>query len=186
MSACPRKIGLKIMSNNILESILENPLVSRIRRNHGLEHATLQILSQRHPKLPLAGHSDGRGFWVLGDVSTEEVRSAVQEAVQRLQAGERNLALHPNCGTNFVTSGILASLAAFVALFGAGRRFRDRLERLPLMASLATIALVVSQPLGMRVQERFTTSSEISTLEVVQIIPSQRGRMKAHHVLTRS
>jgi hypothetical protein len=149
-----------------------------------LEHATLHILSQRHPKLPLAGHSDTRGFWVLGEVSTEDVTSAVQEAMQRMQAGEHNLAVHPNCGTNFVTSGVLASLAAFVAMFGAGRRLRDRLERLPLAASLATIALIISQPLGLRLQERVTTSGELAGLQVVQITPSRRGRMQAHRVLT--
>lgn len=173
------------MLNHVLESVLENPVISRIRRNHGLEHATLHVLSQRHPGLPLAGHSDMRGFWILGDVSTEEVQSAVHEAMQRMVAGENNLAVHPNCGTNFVTSGILASLAAFVAMFGAGRRFRDRLERLPLMASMATIALIVSQPLGLLLQERVTTSSDVSTLQVTQILPSQRKSMKVHHVLTR-
>jgi uncharacterized protein YqhQ len=172
------------MSNNSLGSILEYPVISRVRRNHGLEHATLHILSQRHPKLPLAGHSDTRGFWVLGGVSTEDVTSAVQEAMQRMQAGEHNLAVHPNCGTNFVTSGVLASLAAFVAMFGAGRRLRDRLERLPLAASLATIALIISQPLGLRLQERVTTSGELAGLQVVQITPSRRGRMQAHRVLT--
>jgi Domain of unknown function (DUF6391) len=172
------------MSNDALGSVLEYPAISRIRRNHGLEHATLHILSQRHPKLPLAGHSDTRGFWILGDVSTEDVQSAVQEAMQRMQAGEHNLAVHPNCGTNFVTSGILASLAAFVAMFGAGRRFRDRLERLPLAASLATVALIISQPLGLRIQERVTTSGELAGLKVAQITPSRRGRMQAHRVLT--
>jgi hypothetical protein len=172
------------MSNNSLGSVLEYPVISRVRRNHGLEHATLHILSQRHPKLPLAGHSDTRGFWVLGEVSTEDVTSAVQEAMQRMQAGEHNLAIHPNCGTNFVTSGVLASLAAFVAMFGAGRRLRDRLERLPLAASLATIALIISQPLGLRLQERVTTSGELAGLQVVQITPSRRGRMQAHRVLT--
>lgn len=174
------------MLNHVMESVLENPVISRIRRNHGLEHATLHVLSQRHPGLPLAGHSDMRGFWILGDVSTEEVQSAVQEAMQRMVAGENNLAVHPNCGTNFVTSGILASLAAFVAMFGAGRRFRDRLERLPLMASMATVALIISQPLGLLLQERVTTSSDVSALQVIQILPSQRKSMKAHHVLTRS
>src|SRR5512134_2196327 len=119
------------MANNAIETVINYPAVSRVRRNHGLEHATLHILSQRLPPRPLAGHSDTRGFWILGDVSTEEVQTAVEEAVRRLQAGEHNLAVHPNCGTNFVTSGVLASLAAFVAMFGAGRSFRSRLERLP-------------------------------------------------------
>lgn len=171
-------------TNSAIERFINYPLVSRVRRNHGLEHATLHILSQRSPKRPLAGHSDTRGFWVLGDVSTKEVQDAVQEAVQRLSAGEHELAVHPNCGTNFVTSGILASLAAFVAMFGAGRSFRSRLERLPLAATLATLALVLSQPLGMLLQERVTTSGQLDSLKVVKITPTRRGRMRANRVWT--
>jgi len=30
-------------------SILDLPVISRIRRNHGLEHATITLLSQRFP-----------------------------------------------------------------------------------------------------------------------------------------
>ena len=34
---------------SILDPILNLPILSRIRRNHGLEHATLHVLSRRHP-----------------------------------------------------------------------------------------------------------------------------------------
>jgi uncharacterized protein YqhQ len=170
---------------NIFRSVLEFPLVSRVRRNHGLEHATLHILSQCHPRVSMAGHSDTGGFWLLGDVSTEDVESAVQEALSRLRAGERNLAVHPNCGTNFVTAGMFAGLAAFAALFGAGRRFRDRLERLPLAASLATLALILAQPVGLLVQEMVTTSGDPGELEVTEVVPTLNGRIRSHRVLTR-
>ncbi|GAH22409.1 unnamed protein product, partial [marine sediment metagenome] len=107
------------------------PFISRIRRNHGLEHATLHVLSKKYPKQSMAGHSDVGGFWVIGDVSLEDVYEAVEEALTRLRNGEKNLAVHRNCGTNFVTSGVLAGLAAVVAMVGVGRRTRDKLERLP-------------------------------------------------------
>jgi hypothetical protein len=45
------------------------PVISRVQRNHGLEHATLHILSQRYPKQSLSGHSDTGGFWIIGDVT---------------------------------------------------------------------------------------------------------------------
>ena len=169
-----------------LESVLSYPVIARLRRNHGLEHATLHILSQRTSKRRLAGYSDAAGFWILGELSTQEVQSAVQEALQRMQAGERSLAVHPNCGTNFVTSGVLASLAAVIAMFGTGQRKRDWLERLPLAATLATLALIISQPLGLLIQERVTTSGQPEALEVVKITPTHRGRMQAHRILTRS
>ena len=43
----------------------------------------------------------------LGDLSPENIRRAVADAMLRLQAGESNLAIHPNCGTNLATTSIL-------------------------------------------------------------------------------
>lgn len=158
--------------------------ISRIRRNHGLEHAVLHVLSRRHPQQSLAGHSNLTGFWILGNVSTEDVHEAVDEALRRLQNGEHNLAVHPNCGTNFVTSGLFAGGAAALAMFGAGKRLRDKFERIPLAAVLATLALIVAQPLGLLLQEQVTTSGFPETLRVVEIIPTTRGRIKAHRIIT--
>ncbi len=138
-------------STNDLRRILDYAPISRVRRNHGLEHATLHVLSERHPGRPLAGHSDLGGFWIIGDLSMEELSSAIQEARARLESGESKLAVHPNCGTNFATSGVLAGLAAAAVMFGVGKRARDNLDRLPLAILVATLALIVSQPLGMSV-----------------------------------
>ncbi len=173
------------MGITFIQPLLDMPFISRIRRNHGLEHASLHILSERFPGVSLAGHSDTGGFWLLGNVPTAEIQSAVNEALRRLRAGERQLAIHPNCGTNFVTSGTLAGVAAGLAMFGAGRRLRDKVERLPLAASLATLALIAAQPLGLLLQETVTTSGVPGELEVVEIVPSRSGRMDMHRVLTR-
>ena len=171
-------------SKGMFENVLSASPLSRIRRNHGLEHATLHILSEKYPKTSLAGHSDMGGFWILGDVDTNDVRAAVDEALDRMRNGEPDLAVHPNCGTNFVTAGTLAGVAASLAMFGVGKRLRDKMERIPLAASLATVALMLAQPLGMVVQERVTTSGFPEDLSVVDIVPSTRGRLKAHRVIT--
>jgi hypothetical protein len=170
-------------SNQFISLLNFSPML-RIRRNHGLEHATLNILSRRFPGRPLAGHSDLNGFWIMGDVSTEELGNVVQEAWQRLYNGERELAVHPGCGTNYVVGGVLAGLAAAGAMFGVKERFRDRVERLPLAITLATLALVVAQPLGLLLQERVTTSGEIGSLRVAEITPRQKGRFKIHRIIT--
>jgi len=164
----------------------ELPIVSRVQRNHGLEHATLHILSQRYPKRNLAGHSDTGGFWIIGDVSIEDVYESVEEGLERLQKGEKQLAVHSNCGTNFVTSGVLAGLAAGIAMLGVGKKTRDKLERLPFAMFFATLALIFSQPLGMILQEKVTTSAEPGNLQVIEIAVARKGRMKAHRVTTRN
>jgi hypothetical protein len=167
-----------------LQGVLDSVPVSRLRRNHGLEHATLHMLAERHPGQPLAGHSDLGGFWIIGDLTLEEVADAVNEALGRLQAGERKLAVHPNCGTNFATSGVLAGLAAGAAMFGAGRRLRSNFERLPSAILFATLALIVAQPLGLMIQEHVTTSGDPGELKVVEIQARTAGPFPRHRVVT--
>lgn len=166
-------------------SFLEMPVISRIRRNHGLEHATLHVLSARKKLDHMAGHSDPGGFWVMGDFSIEEVRESVDEALTRMRNGEHDLAVHRNCGTNYVTTGMLAGLVAGASMLGAGSRVRDKLERLPLAMILATLALIAGQPLGSKIQQNITTSGEPGDLEVVEITASKRSGMKAYRVTTR-
>jgi hypothetical protein len=156
----------------------------RIRRNHGLEHATLHVLTRRFPRRAFAGHSDLGGFWIAGDVATPDLQEAVNEALQRLRNGERSLAIHPNCGTNFVTAGTLAGLAGASVMLGARPGLRDKLERLPLAAVLATLALIASQPLGMFLQANLTTSGDPGDLRVLEIRPKKSGRLRTHRVVT--
>lgn len=164
-------------------SILEIPVLSHIRRNHGLEHATIHLLSRRYPGKPFAGHSDAGGFWLIGDVGTEELADVVMGALERLRNGERSLAIHPNCGTNFVAYGLLAGMGAFIALLGA-RRTRDKVDRLPLVVLFATLGLMVGQPVGYNIQRKITTSGDPGNLKVLQIGRGQRGRVVYHRVTT--
>ena len=166
-----------------MKRLLDNPTISRIRRNHGLEHATIHLLSAAKANRPLAGHSDAGGFWILGEVDTEELVETVTRALERMRAGERQLAVHPNCGTNFATYGIFAGLGAFLALGGA-RRFRDRLERLPLAAVLATLGLILSQPLAFRLQREVTTSGDPGEMKLIKVTKTSVGGRTAHRVET--
>jgi hypothetical protein len=170
--------------SDVFLSLLNVSPVSRIRRNHGLEHATLHVLADGQPKRPMAGHSDLSGFWIIGDLSADEVQAAVREALGRLRNGEHDLAVHPNCGTNIATSGLLSGGAAALGMLGGGRRLRDKLDRIPLAIMLATLALVIAQPLGLLLQEKVTTSGFPENLEVLEIISQDRGRIKAHRIIT--
>ena len=173
------------MPSSFFQDILNVPTFSRIRRNHGLEHATLHLLSRKFPRLSLAGHSTAAGFRLIGEVNTQAVEDAVNEALTRMRNGEQNLAVHPNCGTNFVTAGIFSGLAGAASMFGVGQRPRDKFERLPLAAALATVALVASLPLGLLLQQQVTTSGIPGSLEIESISVTRHRGLTIHTVRTR-
>ena len=162
-------------------NVLELAPVLRTRRNHGLEHATIHVLSGRHPGQPIAGRSTPYGFYIFSHFDTGEVASAAKEALLRLRSGEPHLAVHPGCGTNYVTAGVFAGLGAFAALSFGGRR---RWERLPNAIMAATLALFLAAPLGPMLQARVTTTGDMADLEILSVrkLP---GRL-THYVATRS
>ena len=90
-------------------------MARRLRQHHGIEHATVTLLSRRLPGIFIAARSDLQGFIVYGDVDTLTLRAAVEEALGRLQQGERQLAVHPNCGTNLVVAGLIERQRGVVA-----------------------------------------------------------------------
>jgi hypothetical protein len=164
-------------------TILDIPILSRIRRNHGLEHATISLLTQRFPYRRMAGYSYPGGFFLLGDVPTDQVREVVAQALSRMNNGERYLAVHPNCGTNYAVSGLVAGLLAWLGMAGAKSK-RDQLRRLPLVISLATLGIILSVPLGPKVQEHITTSGDPQGLSIVDIFPVRFGQFSLHRVIT--
>ncbi len=169
---------------SFLDQVLNWPPVSRVRRNHALEHATLQIMARKRPTMVAAGYSDTNGFWVIGQVSTEEIEEAVKEAAARLRAGERQLAIHPNCGTNFVAAGVVAGSLAWLGMVGSPSGLRRNLERLPLLVTLVTIGIIVAQPLGPLLQSHVTVNPDIGELKVVEIARLQRPDVMTHRVRT--
>ena len=170
-------------------------MINRIRRNHGLEHATIHILSERHKRFSAQGNSDHRGFHlnIYGDVTEDEVRAAVAEAHRRLKAGDHHLAVHPNCGTVLVTTAALATVAAQTMLALENRR-EPRIGPMTLVnalpgAMIAVVgALIVGRPLGVRLQERYTVDGHLGDLQVAdvrRIAPSPVTRL-FHLLLTGS
>jgi hypothetical protein len=158
---------------------LLSDLVRRTRQHHAIEHATLHVLTARWPQGQFSGHSDPIGFTVYGDVSDEQVRRAVGDALLRLQAGERDLAIHPNCGTNLATGALLATLAAMI---GAGGRRRKPLDRFTSALFLVTVALVAAKPLGRRLQV-YTTLADVADRWVADVQPMQVGNVRAVRVM---
>lgn len=168
----------------VLNRLLNFPMISRIRRNHALEHATLQVLAEDDAHLSAAGYSDMNGFMIVGNISTDQLHLAVNDALDRLSAGETSLAIHPHCGTNYVAQGIVAGALAWLAMLGTGSSVGKKLERLPSVMLLATVGLMAAQPLGPRLQAVLTTDPDIGELEVTEIARLERQGTPIHRVRT--
>lgn len=157
-------------------------LATRLRRHHALEHATIHILTRRYPNLRVVGRSTPDGFVLYGNLPTEGVLLAAQHALKRLQAGQRELAIHPACGTNFVAAGALAGLGAFAVLTPRRQGWRDWLSRLPLVLLAATVGTLMGQRVGMALQALITTDPDVATLRIAGVIREQRGDLTIHRV----
>ncbi len=158
-------------------NILEAGPISTVRRNHGIEHATVHVLTSRDPSLRLVGRADPAGFYIYGDVPTDQLEAAAREGIDRLQHGEPSLAVHPRCGTNLVVAGLLTAAAAVIAL---GRK--PSLRRLPDAILATTLAAFVAQPLGLSVQQYVTTSPNALGASVIGIRQDKMGKVKVQHV----
>ena len=153
-------------------------LIGTVRRNHALEHATVQLLIARlGPDLRLVGRASHNGFFIYGDLPSEAVKQCANEALSRLKAGEGYWAVTSLCGTNLATAGILASLAS-TAVLGTGKK---RNLQGAMLAGIAAVTL--AQPVGRLIQRYITTSPDLAETEIVSIETKPNGRM--HRVTTR-
>lgn len=150
----------------LAQPILNIGTIRRIRRNHGLEHATIHLLGHGKARFRMSGRSDSHGFYLLGNATAEEIERASAEALRRMRAGHHELAVHPSCGTNLLTSGVMASLAALTSAAGMDRTWRDRFERFPTVVLMVMGALLLAPGLGTAFQRHFTTLGEPGDLVV--------------------
>jgi hypothetical protein len=162
-------------------SILDLPPFLATRRNHAVEHATLKILASKYNDKNLAGHSNPTGFFLFGDMTTEDIHSAIREAMTRLRAGESDLAIHPGCGTNLATSMLLPATFAWVPFQGT-RSLRWRLLLIPVALMFALFGYLLSKPLGPWLQRNVTTQADLGDLQLGEIIPVRKG---VHRIITK-
>jgi len=141
-----------------------------LRRNHALEHATIVVMMEREPGRRFNGFSTDDGFFVQGVRSTEEVDGAAREALRRLRAGEKRLAVHRNCGTTIVAANLLAAVF-FLGALGLGLFMGWNLYLLILGGIL--LALVLRVPLSLFLQRFVTTDPDLSNAEVGWVEPAR-------------
>jgi hypothetical protein len=160
--------------------ILDLPNILETRRNHALEHATIHVLARQFPK-HMAGHSNPTGFYLFGDISTQDIWTAATEAQTRLNSGESELAIHPGCGTNMATTMVLSAGFAWLPL----RKTRSTfwvLLLIPFSFLLAMLGYLLSRPLGPWLQKHVTTEANLGSMQIMDIIPVRKG---VHRVITK-
>lgn len=140
-----------------------------IRRNHALEHATINVLERYAGKrLPLSGLAQKNGFIISGATDPDLVIEAACEGLYLLKKGEYQLAIHRNCGTSIAIANFLAALLFLIFLIQTGY-----FSILAIVIALLA-ANLLGPYLGEFAQKYFTTSCDVENLEIVGIEPEYR------------
>ena len=138
-----------------------------VRRNHGLEHATVTVLLARRGPTRLAGRATTDGFYIIGEVDDVLLEQCARDALARMKRGEAALAVSPLCGTNIAVTGALTAGLVMASLARTGDRpLRERYGNAFTVAMLGTVA---AQPLGRLVQKYITTRGDVDHVEIVGI-----------------
>ena len=155
-------------------------VVAAVRRNHALEHATIAVLMRRlGPNARMVGRATPGGFYIYGEMPEEAVEESAREGLARLKSGEAHLAVSALCGTNLAVAGVMAGLAALAVSGG-----RNRWERMPTTLLSSMLAVLAAQPVGRWLQKNFTTSADVSGLEIMNVRHAGQGMRHFHKVET--
>ena len=169
------------MTDKLLDQL---PFLNNTRRNHALEHATLKVLEECYPGTKMAGVSNPKGFFLFADLPTEVVTDAVLKAQKRLAAGEAGLAIHPHCGTNVVTSSLLAAASAWLLLYSSSSTRKPKWYNYLFAISFAIPVYIFSEPLGPKVQKMVTTKADLGDLAVKLVESNGYGKSLVHFIHT--
>jgi uncharacterized protein YqhQ len=152
---------------------------NNLRRNHAIEHATINVLEQSAGhRLNISGLSREDGFYIAGIQNPEMVEQSAVKGLSLLKQGNCQLAIHRRCGTDVAIANFISALIFLVLLFTTG------------MFSLWTIIIalllsnLMSPYLGELVQKYFTTSCNVSNMKV-EGLEYEIGRGEADNILLR-
>jgi len=164
--------------NPVVAAAQQVLLGGAVKQNHALEHATIVMLEKKLD-IRLSGVSSAVGFFVFGEVPTEEVLPMAQEALNVLRTTNPDLAINPRCGTNLAVAGVLTGLSAM-----AVARLRRPYGSANNVITASTAAIVLARPLGLTVQRYITTQTPNASMRVVKVSRMTLFGSPAHFVHT--
>ncbi len=133
-----------------------------IRRNHAIEHATINVLEQLSGyRLNISGLSREDGFYIAGIQDPEMVEQSSVQGLTLLKQGNCNLAIHRRCGTDVAIANFVSALVFLVLLFTIGMFSIWSIIVALLLSNL------MSPFLGEVVQKYFTISCDVENMEIV-------------------
>lgn len=146
--------------------IIKIAMDKRVRKNHSLEHATVNVLEERYGRnLRIGGlaYSDGFSISGLDLPSPPEVLDAAKEGYFRMVRGEHHLAIHPRCGTSMAAASFLFSLVFIIIMIF----YRDISFVKVIIAFL--LANLMAKPFGAILQKYFTTHPNVEDISILDI-----------------
>lgn len=139
-------------------------LVSRLKRHHALEHATVAVLVElRGRRTNLAALSDPNGFTFIGPIQQSELQDAAQQALDRLRFGDHRLAVTDDCGSTLLVTGLAGATAALLTI---GRR---PFGNFPLAVGLIALTARLAPVWGRQVQRRLTVDPTLEGAHVGRV-----------------
>ena len=153
-------LNLLTVPLQILEIATNKPL----RKNHALEHATINVIEERWGRRGvLSGYARENGYYIIGPVDPETLEWASHEAWERLARGETDLAIHSRCGTSIAVASFTTALIFILLLV-----FTHALN-----IFLVILAILLGQIfgpfLGEFTQRYFTTDPDVRNIRVLGV-----------------
>ncbi len=138
-----------------------------VRRNHAIEHATVNVLEERYGSQLVDGCATPEGFRIRAAIDPVLLFDAAREGLLRLQRGDRALAIHRRCATALVLTYLTLGSSLITLLLAT-----DAIS--PFNLTLVLILTVAATPKVSRLLQRFLTTSmdvkgmSIGAVELVQ------------------
>lgn len=135
-----------------------------LKRNHALEHATINILEERYGVKNLSGLAVEEGFYVSWPYDPMYVLETAKEGLYHLNKGHKELAIHKRCGTVALGTNIVAVIffIIFLILWGFN---------LFTLITPMIIGILIGNPVGIFFQKYLTTDTNVENVEILGVEP---------------
>lgn len=137
----------------------------RVRQNHALEHATVNVIEEKFGRTNLSGYAVKDGFKLFGSTNLppELIYQAAQIGLERLKSGEKHLAIHNRCGSSLLITNFLFAVLIIAAFMGT------KIFKLSYLLIALVVINFLAKPLGRLTQRWITTSTDVRNIVITQL-----------------